>query len=456
MGRNKPHIALFLTTGHCGARTEQSAGEKQLQDRQDVKGIRHVDLTNVQLASSETARGINRNIVLELIRAGQPLSRADLARSSGLQRSTVSQIVEQLIREKWVREGAVATLARGRHPTLLGLNEDLAVIAVDLHPRLATVAVIDLNGRLLSRSLVPLTSNPVASTRSITDCIERLRQAFSGNSIEGIGISLPGRIDPGTQRLVFAPNLHWSDFDLKGLIEKETGLAVGMENAATACLLAELLFGRLNGISDAVLVTVSEGVGTGVFANGQVITGHQGMAGEFGHFSMDPSGTRCACGRRGCWETFASCQAALRSYQELQPKAPAITFNELLNKAEEGDKAAARALADQAHHIGRGLGPIIAGLSPEVIFIAGDITSAWHRFGPIIEKEAAELTLVGTPPKILPTHDGDIARLRGAAALVFQRRFVHETAVPSAQISRPSKTRRAPQRTGKGKERGSQ
>jgi predicted NBD/HSP70 family sugar kinase len=427
-----------------------------LQDRQDVKGIRHVDLTNVQLASSETARGINRNIVLELIRAGQPLSRADLARSSGLQRSTVSQIVEQLIREKWVREGAVATLARGRHPTLLGLNEDLAVIAVDLHPRLATVAVIDLNGRLLSRSLVPLTSNPVASTRSITDCIERLRQAFSGNSIEGIGISLPGRIDPGTQRLVFAPNLHWSDFDLKGLIEKETGLAVGMENAATACLLAELLFGRLNGISDAVLVTVSEGVGTGVFANGQVITGHQGMAGEFGHFSMDPSGARCACGRRGCWETFASCQAALRSYQELQPKAPAITFNELLNKAEEGDKAAARALADQAHHIGRGLGPIIAGLSPEVIFIAGDITSAWHRFGPIIEKEAAELTLVGTPPKILPTHDGDIARLRGAAALVFQRRFVHETAVPSAQISRPSKTRRAPQRTGKGKERGSQ
>jgi predicted NBD/HSP70 family sugar kinase len=364
--------------------------------------------------------------------------------------------VEQLIREKWVREGAVATLARGRHPTLLGLNEDLAVIAVDLHPRLATVAVIDLNGRLLSRSLVPLTSNPVASTRSITDCIERLRHAFSGNSIEGIGISLPGRIDPGTQRLVFAPNLHWSDFDLKGLIEKETGLAVGMENAATACLLAELLFGRLNGISDAVLVTVSEGVGTGVFANGQVITGHQGMAGEFGHFSMDPSGTRCACGRRGCWETFASCQAALRSYQELQPKAPAITFNELLNKAEEGDKAAARALADQAHHIGRGLGPIIAGLSPEVIFIAGDITSAWHRFGPIIEKEAAELTLVGTPPKILPTHDGDIARLRGAAALVFQRRFVHETAVPSAQISRPSKTRRAPQRTGKGKERGSQ
>ena len=426
-------------------------GKNKVQHRQFANGIRHVDLTDVQLASSETARGINRNIVLELIRANQPLSRADLSRRSGLQRSTVSQIVEQLIREKWVREGAVASLARGRHPTLLGLNDDLAVIAVDLHPKIATVAMIDLNGRLLSRSLTPLTSNPTASTRQITECIERMRSEFATKSIEGIGISLPGRIDPNTERLVFAPNLQWSDFDLKGLIEKETGLAVRMENAATACLLAELLFGRLNGVSDAVLVTVSEGIGTGVFANGQVISGHHGMAGEFGHFAMDPSGIRCACGRNGCWETFASCQAALRYYQEMEPKAPVISFQELLFKAEEGDPSASKALAEQAHQIGRGLGPIIAGLSPQMIFIAGDITSAWHRFGPILEKEAAELTLVGPPPKILPTHDGDIARLRGAAALVFQRRFVHEAPESSAPTAPAAKGKRAIQKRSKGK-----
>jgi predicted NBD/HSP70 family sugar kinase len=412
------------------------AGDNQVQLRQNPKAIRHVDLSDVQLASSETARGINRNIVLELIRANQPLSRADLSRRSGLQRSTVSQIVEQLIRENWVREGGVASLARGRHPTLLGLNEDLMVIAVDIHPKQATVAMVDLNGRLLSRSLAPLTSNPAASIRLITDCIERMRQDFQGKSIEGIGISLPGRVDPGTQRLIFAPNLHWSDFDLKKAIEKETGLAVSMENAATACLLAELLFGRLNGIRDAVLVTVSEGVGTGVFSNGQVISGHHGMAGEFGHISLDPSGIRCACGRRGCWETFASCHAALRYYQELEPNAGAITFNELLNKAEEGDQHAVQALEKQALHIGRGLGSIIAGLSPRVILIAGDITSAWHRFGAAIEKEVAELTLAGAPPQILPTHDGDIARLRGAAALVFQRRFVHEPSQSTDQGAR--------------------
>jgi len=374
--------------------------------------------------------------VLELIRANQPLSRADISRCSGLQRSTVSQIVEQLIRENWVREGAVASLARGRHPTLLGLNEDLMVIAADIHPRQATVAMVDLSGRLLSRSVVPLTSNPAASTRLITDCIQRMRRNFQGKSIEGIGVSLPGRFDPGTQRMIFAPNLRWSDFDLKRTIESETGLAVSMENAATACLLAELLFGRLNGIRDAVLVTVSEGIGTGVFANGQVITGHHGMAGEFGHISLDPAGIRCACGRKGCWETVASCSAARRYYRELQPGSGAIAFHELLNKAEEGDKNAVQALAKQAHQIGRGLGPIIAGLSPRVILVAGDITSAWHRFGPLIEQEAAELSLAGEPPRIMPTHDGDLARLRGAAALVFQSRFVREPS-QSAEQSPP-------------------
>ncbi len=133
--------------------------------------------------------------------------------------------MEQLIREKWVCEGAVASLPRGRHPTLLELNEDLVVIAVDIHPKEAIVATVDLKGRLLSRSMVPLTSDPAASTRLLTDCMLRMRQALPRKSIEGIGISLPGRVDPETQRLIFAPNLHWPDFDLKKVIEKSHGPA---------------------------------------------------------------------------------------------------------------------------------------------------------------------------------------------------------------------------------------
>lgn len=390
-----------------------------------AKGMQRIDLSSVELASSETARSINRDIVLQLIRAKQPISRADLARLSGLQRSTVSQIIEQLISERWIKEGAVAHLPRGRRPTLLHLNDDLVVLAVDIHPRQATVAMVDLNGHLLSRSLLPISSNPAKAIEGIIDCMKRIRDNYSKKSVEGIGISVPGRVDTESQRLIFAPNLHWPEFDIKHMIERGMGLPAEMENAATACLMSELWFGRMDGVSDAVLITVSEGIGAGIMTNGHLVSGQHGMAGEFGHIPLDPTGPKCACKANGCWEVFASCNAGLRYFSELEPKSRRITFHELLNLAEEGNPHALEALKTQARYIGKGLRMIMAALSPEVILVAGDVTSAWRRFAPTIEAELAASSLVGKPPRLVPTHEGDVARLRGAAALLLQRHSVH-------------------------------
>jgi predicted NBD/HSP70 family sugar kinase len=332
----------------------------------------------------------------------------------------------------------MGSLPRGRRPTMVGLNEDLVAIAVDIHPRQASVALVDLNGRLLSRSLAPLTSDPADSMRLIIDCMHRMHRTAPRKSIKGIGISLPGRVNPATQRLIFAPNLKWPDFDIKKMVETEMGLPVMLENDATACLLAELTFARMDGIRDAVLVAVAEGVGTCVLANGQLLSGHNGMAGEFGHISVDPNGPRCGCGKNGCWELFSSSRAALRYYRELRPKGPIVAFQELLNLAEEGDSAAAQALTMQAMWIGRGLRMIIASVSPSTILIAGDLTSAWHRFGPVIEKEVTDLTLAGSSPLIRPSHEGEIARLRGAAALVFQGGARRTTSTPATASTRKS------------------
>jgi len=131
-----------------------------LRAKQATRGIKRIDLAYVQLASSENARDVNRDIVLEIIRSRQPIARADLARTSGLQPSTISAIVEQLIQEKWVTEGAVARRPRGRRPTLLSLNDDLVILAADVRPQQAIVALIDLNGRFLAREVVPLVSDP--------------------------------------------------------------------------------------------------------------------------------------------------------------------------------------------------------------------------------------------------------------------------------------------------------
>jgi predicted NBD/HSP70 family sugar kinase len=304
---------------------------------------------------------------------------------------------------------------------MVGLNGDLVAIAVDIHPKQASVALVDLNGRLLSRWPVPITSDPAASMRLIIECMQRIRPTGPNKSTEGIGISLPGRVNPTTQRLIFAPNLKWPEFDIKKMVESRMGLPVTLENDATACLMAERTFARMDGVRDAVLVAVAEGVGTCILANGQLFSGHDGMAGEFGHICVDPNGPRCGCGKNGCWEVFSSSRAALRYYRELKPKGPVVTFQELLNRAEDGDSAAAQALHMQATWIGRGLRMIIASVSPSTILIAGDLTAAWHRFGPVIEKEAADLILAGSSPLIRPSHEGEIARLRGAAALVFQR-----------------------------------
>jgi len=138
-------------------------------------GIRRVDLAYAQLASSEIARDVNRDIVLELIRANQPVSRADLSRLSGLQRSTISEIVEDLMREGWVREGAIAKRPRGRRPTMLGLNDELVILVADVHPRQAIVAVVDLNGHFLSREAVTIVSDPKRAVENIVRSMQQMR-----------------------------------------------------------------------------------------------------------------------------------------------------------------------------------------------------------------------------------------------------------------------------------------
>ncbi len=401
-----------------------------------TRGIKRIDLAYVQLASSENARDVNRDIVLEIIRSRQPIARADLARASGLQPSTISAIVEQLLEEKWVTEGAIARRPRGRRPTLLSLNTDLVILAADIRPQQAIVALIDLNGRFLAREVVPLVSDPKRAILKIIDCMESMRAKHCNRSFEGVGLSMPGRVDPESQRLILAPNLKWGNYDVKSVVEEKMQLQVELANAANASLLSELWSGKLDGVRDAVLVTVSEGLGAAILANGQIITSRSGLAGEFGHSPIDPTGPVCGCGQPGCWEVFASSTAALRYYAETAGKRRAVTIHDLLRMAEEGDTAATTALTRQVTWLGRGLRLITAALAPEVILITGDITSSWSRFGPIIQREMEKTMLAGSAPRLGITNDGELSRLHGAAAVVLQRHSGYHRSAPVVEEKR--------------------
>jgi predicted NBD/HSP70 family sugar kinase len=379
------------------------------------------ELAYVEVASSELTRDINRDLILEYIRSSQPVSRVELARMSGLQPSTVSSIVEQLTEERWVKEGATVKTARGRRPTQISLNDDLLLLVADVRPAQAVLAVVDLNGHFLSRRVVPLPTGVKESLLAIANGMKRLRDEHPGKAFEGVGLSVPGRVDPKTNRLALIPNMNWKDYDVSGELSSLLGLRVELENDANACLLSELWFGHVDGLRNVVLIAISEGVGAAVLAEGRLVGGRSGLAGEFGHIRVSDQGLKCGCGKHGCWEMYASSNAALRYYAELCPDAGKLTMKELIRLAVDKDKHAIQALERQSEQIGKGLGIINAALSPEVILFAGDVTTFWDIAHGIIERCCRAGLLTGSGPSLRSIGDGELALLRGAAAVVLQR-----------------------------------
>ncbi|MEO6726282.1 MAG: ROK family protein [Blastocatellia bacterium] len=401
--------------------------------------MRKIDLTSFQVATSETARDINRRIVLDLIRTRQPLSRADLARLSGLQPSTISVIAEQLIAEQWLTEGAFGYLPRGRKPRFLHLNVERAgIIGINVRPAITTIALTDLNARFIAQESFPTATEPQAFIKDLCARVSGFMKVRPQVFYEGIGMSLPGRVDQVSQRLVFAPNLGWRDIDLKKPLERATGLVVEIENAANACALAEIwLSQRADGMRDLIAVTVSEGIGTGIIANGQLVRGATGVAGEFGHVSINEDGPACQCGNRGCWEVYASNSATIRAYMQATSNgrtsraaktsaaqhANEPAFEDILRLAEQGDVKAAEALDRMAHYLGFGISMLVTGVAPSLIVLVGEVTRAWQRVGPIINQVIAERSPTATMTSIVPSEEAAQPRLRGSIALVLQKHF---------------------------------
>ena len=397
--------------------------------------MRRIDLKDFQVATSETARDINRRIVLNLIRSHQPVSRADLARHSGLQRSTVSVIAEQLITEKWVKEGAIGHTVRGRRPRFLHLNkEHIGILGVDIRPAITTIALADVDGHFLSQETMQTAGRPEVFLEHVGQRLRRMMKTRPGTSFEGIGVSLPGRLDLSTQRLVFAPNLRWKDLDLRAPLEQATGLSVELENAANACALAGVWFGpQTQGVANLIAITVSEGIGAGLILNHQLIQGSTGLAGEFGHAAIVENGLLCSCGNHGCWEVYASNTAAVRYYTESasparngrspnrRPAAPA--FEDVLRLAEEGDARAREALTKMASYLGAGIAMLVTGLAPDVIMVVGEVTRFWEHVEPVLNETVKSKSFTPAKTRILPSDPAGQPRLVGAIALVLQRHF---------------------------------
>lgn len=391
--------------------------------------MRRIDLKKAQAARLTTIRDINRQIVLNYVREREPISRAEIARESALQRSTVSAIVDSLQSAGLVEEVGEGESTGGRPPTMLRLRTAGAIaIGVSVTPTLTTIATSDLAGRVLRQHEFQTDPDPDRTFDRVIDCIQEFLPHKDG-SIESIGVSLPGLIDPSTGTAIYVPYFKWRDLPVSRMISSVTGLPVTVDNDANAVALAELWFGRpeVSDARDFILVLVAEGVGTGIVFDGQVYRGERGAAGEFGHMIIGTQApVPCSCGNRDCWEAFSSERAALARYRKLsslQDHAQ-LEFRELVDRALGGEPNAREALVDTALCLGIGISNLVVGFSPEAVVVGGEIARAWHLVEGAL-RETIEHSVRRELPsaRILASTLGENPTLMGALSLVLASKF---------------------------------
>ena len=397
--------------------------------------MRKINTRDFHVATRTTSRDINRHIALNLIREHQPISRADLARGMRMTRGVVSVLVQELIAQGLIYEGATGEAARGRTPTFLHIRtHDRLVVAVDVRFTRTYLMLCDFSGRQLAienfETVFPMTD-------FVKDLAVRIRKLLRrhgmGYACEGVGLVVPGMVDQRTGKILNAPALGWRDVDIRSRLAAATGLTVHIENSGRASALAQLWLtrGETSGGHNFVYISVSDGVGVGVVVNGELLRGRDHIAGEFGHMPLNLEGPLCMCGNNGCWEAYTSNLATLSRYfgWNLSKRSPkdlkdaersSFTVLDLIACARRGDAKAVAAVLATGRFLGLGIATIINLINPDCIYLAGEITTAWDLIEDKVREAITERSLTEpathTPLRVTATQE--YPRLRGAAALI--------------------------------------
>jgi predicted NBD/HSP70 family sugar kinase len=382
-----------------------------------------------QIARHNTIRDINKQIVLNYVRARSPISRAEIARETSLQRSTVSAIVDDLQLAGMIEEIGTGDSTGGRRPTLLKIKMGTpTVIGIDIAPRETTIALADLACNVLKKEKFPTSADIDYMNEQILGKVEKLVDDHPGADLE-VGISIPGIADQDSGQILYIPYFHWSNWDIGKQISEKIHVPVTIDNDANAVALAELWFGQdvMRTTRNFILVLVADGIGTGIIIDGQVYRGEGGAAGEFGHmFVADNAAVTCSCGRHDCWEAHASEKAIISRYQNIDGNADnvAIDFDHLIGLAQNGERQALATLKESAKYLGIGISNLIIGFSPQTVVISGNIARAWDLIKDeidVLAQRSIRHELKQT--RIVPSTLGAEPTVLGAITLVLAQKF---------------------------------
>lgn len=400
--------------------------------------MRKINTRSFVLATRGTPREVNRQILLNLIRELEPICRADLARRMDIARGMVTSLVNELVLDGMLYEGATIDSPRGRRPQMLYVRtRGRLAISIDVRFSRTYLMLGDFSGTAIATESFDTIEDPKAFVAELQRRVQRLRASHSDDGVcEGLGLVVPGMVDNVSGRILNAPHLGWRNVDVRDALSDAIGLPVFVENAPIACALAQMWLGQRGAmeLSDFVYVSVADGVGTGVVVNGQVMRGKRNSAGEFGHVPLTADGPWCHCGGRGCLEAYASDLATVVRYlgEKFSPdtaraivQASGMTMADVVDRSLAGEKKAIRAIEETARHLGAGLDVIVKTFSPSQICVGGEIIGAWERIEPILTRIIRDRALTDNSA-VTPVYrekDSSQARLRGATALVAAPRF---------------------------------
>ena len=383
-------------------------------------------------------RKLNTAVILDILRRYAPLSRAELAARTGLNRSTVSIIVNSLIEEGFVQETDLQSPKIGRPGMLLVLNPKGGfAVGVEIGVDFISILLTDFVANVLWRKRVLFDAGE-DEIRVIDHASDLTGQAIEigleqGLRPLGIGIGVPGLVDIRQGKLVFAPNLHWTNVPLRLMWSQRFDLPIFVENEANAAALGEYYFGVARGVESFIYLSAGIGLGGGVLINGKLFRGSNGYGGEVGHMTVDPDGELCGCGKRGCWETKVSSRAVLRRVRKILSKGTSslicdlaggdlegITFEIVVQAAKLGDAVALEALTNVGEYLGIGVVNLINIFNPEIIVLGGALSLASGFLIPEIENTVCESALKPSCENVqfAASAHGEDACVMGAVALV--------------------------------------
>jgi predicted NBD/HSP70 family sugar kinase len=379
--------------------------------------------------AAEELRRHNLSAVLDRLHHSGPLSRSELAERTGLNRSTIRDLIGELVRLGLVEEGpGIASTGPGRPSPVARARPDGAVVlALELTVDSVAARTVGLGGKVYDEIRVARHRRPSSPKETIEHAASLaaplLAALPSGHRLVGAGIAVAGVVRRSDAFVHLAPNLGWRDVPLGEIAAEELGIErIMLANEADLGALGEYRRGAGRGVGHLIYVAGEVGIGTGIIINGTPMLGSAGYAGEAGHNMINPAGHRCRCGSIGCWETEAGEEALARRAGLPEGLVGQALLEELVARADRGDATTLEALDEIGRWLGIGIGNLINSFNPELIVIGGFHSELYPYLEDAVKRGAEESALdaPGRMARILPCELGVNAPLVGAAELVLE------------------------------------